>query len=122
MKCQVFERFILQKWKWFRYDDNPMSVECRILAFAYDVGAGEQVHSTITNLKECQLTEKEAILQFLLLVASDQGGWEDQSILNNSGVCMSEGCKALFESVPRLGDVDRLHSALTTSQLVSLLC
>ena len=118
LKHCVFERLLLEKWKWFRYDDSEMLVKSRCLAFAYgqSSGEGKQLQAMITKLEKCQLTEKEAILHFMLLMGSSKDDLEGQGVLNDSGVCM---CEPLFESVPRLCDVDNLHSALTSSQRVS---
>ena len=98
-----------------------MSVKSCCLAFAYSQSSwvGEQLQTMISKLEKCELTEKEAILHFLLLMACSEGDLEDQGVLNDSGVCMCEGQESLFESVPRRGDVDKLHSALTSSQHVS---
>lgn len=100
-----------------------MSVKSRCLSFAYGQSSreGTHLHALITKLDECQLTDKEAILHFLLLLANskdDLGG--HRGVLNDSGVCMmGEGQDLLFDRVPRLCDVDSLHSALTSSQQVS---
>lgn len=117
LKHRVFERLLLEKWKWFRYDDGEMLVESRCLAFAYGQSSreGKQLQAMITELEKCQLTEKEAILHFMLLMCSSKDDLESQRLLNDSGVCMCDS----FESVPRLCDVDNLHSALTSSQRVS---
>ena len=120
LKYKLFERLLLEKWKWFSYDDSEMCVESRCLAFAYGLNSrvGEQVQANITKLRKCQLTEKEAILHFLLLMGSGEGNPENQATFNDSGVCMSDGQESLFENVPRLGDVDSLYSAITSSQHV----
>ena len=121
LKHRVFERLLLEKWKWFHYDDSEMSVKSRCLAFAYSQSSreGNKVQTMITKLEKCQLTEKEAILHFLLLMASSRGDLEDHGVLNDSGVCMGEGMDSPFDSIPRLGDVDMLHFALISSQHVS---
>jgi hypothetical protein len=121
LKHSVFERLLLEKWKWFRYDDSDMLVKSRCLGFAYGRSSreGKQLQEMITKLEKCQLAEKEAILHFMLLMASNKDDLEGQGVLNDSGVCICEGQLSLFESVPRLCDVDLLHSALTSSQRVS---
>ena len=121
LKHEVFERLLLEKWKWFRYDDSEMSVKSRCLAFAYGQSSwvGEKLQTMIAKLEKCDLTEKEAALHFLLLMASNEGDLKDQGALDDSGVCMGEGQESLFESVSRLDDIDKLHSALTSSQHVS---
>lgn len=121
LKYKLFERLLLEKWKWFGRDDCEMCVESRCLSFAYGLSSrvGKQVQANMNKLKRCQqLTEKEPILHFLLLMGSVEGDPEDKTTFNDSGVCMSDGQESLFENVPRLGDVNSLHSAITSSQRV----
>lgn len=123
LKHGVFDKLLLRKWEWFSLVERDISVECSCLALSYEFDQGsslKRLQAAMAKLKGSTLVETEAILCFLLVLSGENSGsGRGHGSLDDSGVCLSEAYLSLFESLPRVDDVDCIQLALRTSQLVS---
>ena len=121
LKYTMFDKLILRRWEWFDCNEHEMSSESRCLALASRLGSTERLHVAVGNLNESILIEKEAILQFLWLVAGiDNSAQARKQALNDSGVCVNKALShSLFEALPRVCDVESVQSSLYASQQVT---
>lgn len=121
LKYKVFDKLLLRKWEWFSLTEQGMSAESRCLAVSYSHNWPRPLQSlqvAVEAFKECDLTEKEALLEFLWCLSDSDSSSKNQVALDDSGVSLSEAYVSLFEGVHRLDDVWNVESALHSSQKV----